>query len=188
MIDAQQLKADLSTHHIEGYAREDPTRAHFDIPLMSEVVPGLWQGGCIDAVNLQGFFQHIVSLYPWERYNPGKMLDSFVEVKLYDGPTVPDERQLFSLARHINFCREHGAVLVHCQAGLNRSGLLTGLALVLDGMTPNKAIKLLREKRPAKQVLCNQKFESWLRSVKVPRKRTKSTSGSCSSSPSTTAE
>ena len=159
MITAQQLQTDLSTHHIEGIAHHGNTP--FTCPLISEVLPNLWQGGCTQGVSLQGYFQHIVSLYPWERFNPDGPLDSFTEVRLYDGPTVPDTSQLHSLARWINICRPHGRVLVHCQAGLNRSGLLTTLALILDGMAPPDAIKRLRESRsPA--VLCNRAFEQWL--------------------------
>lgn len=159
MIDAQQLLADLDTHHIEGIAREGHTP--FSCPLITPITDNLWQGGCINGVNLQGYFKHIVSLYPWERYTPGGPLDSFVEVRLYDGPTVPNVAQLYQLANWINLCKAHGRTLVHCQAGLNRSGLLAGLSLVLDGMNAHSAIHLMREKRsPA--VLCNKVFEHWL--------------------------
>ena len=163
-VDATKLKADLANHHIEGYAREDPTHTHFDVPLISQVTDNLWQGGCQNGVNLKGYFKHIVSLYPWEQYDPGCELDSFVQVRLYDGPIVPSTAQLYQLARWINLCRLTGPTLVHCQAGLNRSGLLTGLALVLSGMKPEDAIALLRKNR-CQQVLCNAKFETWLLSV-----------------------
>jgi hypothetical protein len=166
MIDAQKLQSDLKTHHIEGIATQGNTP--FTCPLITPIDENFWQGGCIQGVALQGYFKHIISLYPWERYNPGFEndspefdLDSFVEVRLYDGPTVPNEEQLYNLAKHINFCRKHGRTLVHCQAGLNRSGLLAGLALVLGGMAPVDAIAKLRAGRsPA--VLCNPKFEQWL--------------------------
>ena len=154
-----KLKADLKSHYIDGIAREGNTP--FECDLISHVKDNLWQGGCINGVSLNGVFKHIISLYPWEVYNPGGDLDSMISVRLYDGPTVPDEKQLYILAEWINNCKSHGPTLVHCQAGLNRSGLLTGLSLVLDGMTPNDAIALLRSSRsPA--VLCNKKFESWL--------------------------
>lgn len=162
MIDAERLMTDLKTHHIEGIAREGNTP--FQCPLISRVEENLWQGGCRNNVNLQGYFKHIISLYPWERYRPGGDLDSFVEVKLYDGPDVPDEGQLFALAHWINICKDHGRTLVHCQAGLNRSGLLTALSLMMGGRTVDEAITLLRASRsPA--VLCNKVFEAWLREL-----------------------
>src|SRR3990167_9566258 len=145
-MDAEQLLADLETHHIEGIAREGNTR--FNARLITPVDDSLGQGGCINGVNLQGYFKHIVSLYPWEQFDPGADLDSFIAVRLYDGPTVPNEEQLISLARWINICRTHGRTLVHCQAGLNRSGLLTALALVLSGQyNAPQAIQKLRASR-----------------------------------------
>ncbi len=160
----QELQADLDPHHIEGIAREGHTP--FGCPLITKVDDTLWQGGCEDGVNLRGVFKHIISLYPWERFNPGAELDSFVEVRLFDGPTVPDPRQLWALARYINFCRSKGRTLVHCQAGLNRSGLLTALALIDEGVFPPDAIATLRARRsPA--VLCNRKFADWLMALKV---------------------
>ena len=159
MLTAQQLLTDLETHHIEGIAREGNTP--FQCPLITPIHDNLWQGGCINGVDLQGYFKHVISLYPWERFNPGGDLDSFIEVRLYDGKVVPDEYQLYSLAEWINHCKAHGRTLVHCQAGLNRSGLLTGLSLVLDGMSPSDAIALMRKSR-CQAVLCNKAFEQWL--------------------------
>lgn len=166
MIDAQKLQADLQTHHIEGIAREG--NKQFSCPLITPIDDNFWQGGCINGVNLQGFFKHIVSLYPWEQYQAGAPLDSFTEVRLYDGPVVPDEEQLYTLAKWVNVCRQHGRTLVHCQAGLNRSGLVAGLALVLSGMSPDAAIAKLRQGRsPA--VLSNPRFETWLRVQAAPQ-------------------
>ncbi len=74
---------------------------------------------------------------------------------------MPDLRQLFEVAETVNEYRAKGKTLVHCQAGLNRSGLVAGLALVLDGMAPAAAVNLLREKR-CDMVLCNETFRNWL--------------------------
>lgn len=164
MINAQQLQTDLKTHHIEGIAREGYTP--FSCPLISQIDDNFWQGGCIEGVNLQGYFKHIISLYPWEKFNPGGDLDSSVSVRLYDGPVVPNEAQLIALARWINLCRATGRTLVHCQAGLNRSGLLAGLALVLGGTLAKDAIELLRASRCG-AVLCNSAFERWLLSFDI---------------------
>jgi hypothetical protein len=153
------INTDFTSHHIEGIAREGNTP--FNVPLITKFDDTLWQGGCINGVSLNGQFRHIVSLYPWERFNPGRELDSFLEVRLYDCGTIPDPIQLRWLAGWINRCRKTGPVLVHCQAGLNRSGLLTGLALVLDGMKPADAIAQMRKQR-CSAVLCNKAFETWL--------------------------
>jgi hypothetical protein len=176
MTDILNRKADLITHHIEGLPKIEGEAhmggGYFNIPLISHVKGNLWQGGCLDGASLGGMFKHIISLYPWERYNPGGDLDSFTEVRLFDSHGLPDADQLYSLARWINICKATGTTLVHCQAGLNRSGLLAGLSLVLDGMTPKAAIKLLRTGRCA-QVLVNPTFEAWLLKQKRPRKTRK---------------
>jgi len=52
-------------------------------------------------------------------------------------------------------------VLIRCQAGLNRSGLVMALVLIRDGYEPADAIKLMREKRSS-WVLCNKNFERYL--------------------------
>ena len=159
MPDFKDVKADLTSYHIEGIAIHG--NVPFSCPLITEIDDTLWQGGYEDGVSLQGYFKHIFSLYPWGRFYPGGDLDSLVEVRLYDGKVIPDEEQLFALARWINVCRKHGRTLVHCQAGLNRSGLLTALALIMDGMTPVEAIEKLRASR-SPVVLCNKAFETWL--------------------------
>ena len=115
MLNAQQLSIDLANYRIEGYANEDPTHTHFSIPLISQVNETLWQGGCENNVDLQGYFPHIISLYPWERYRPDRNLSSFVEVRLFDGPRIPDEVQLHTLAHWVNLCQLTGPTLVHCQ-------------------------------------------------------------------------
>lgn len=157
------IDTDFTTHHIEGIAREG--NVPFRVPLITKFDETLWQGGCINAVGLNAQFKHIVSLYPWERYQPGNQLDSFLEVKLYDNGNIPDREQLLAVARWVNICRKNGPVLVHCQAGLNRSSLVTGLALVLSGMPAADAIQKMRERR-CKAVLCNKAFEQWLLNFK----------------------
>lgn len=78
-----------------------------------------------------------------------------------DSETVPPAGLLVPLAEHVLAHARQGPTLVHCQAGLNRSGLVAALALILDGMLPAAAIDLLRQHRsPA--VLCNPAFERWL--------------------------
>ncbi|HEY7821189.1 MAG TPA: dual specificity protein phosphatase family protein, partial [Acidimicrobiia bacterium] len=52
-------------------------------------------------------------------------------------------------------------VLIRCQAGVNRSGLVSALVLMLDGYRAEEAIALLRQRR-SPVVLSNRHFERWL--------------------------
>jgi protein-tyrosine phosphatase len=156
-----KIDFDPTVQRMRGVARHGNTP--FDVPFISEIASNLWQGGCQDGLMLPKFIRHVVSLYPWEQYKVQHELESNLWVRMYDS-----EDQMFGqvelLARWVNQCRETGPVLVHCQAGLNRSSLVAAKALILSGKSPEEAIGLLREKRsPA--CLCNPVFEKWLRSA-----------------------
>lgn len=134
---------------------------YFDVPIISQIEGNLWQGGCETGLVLPNEIDHLISLYPWERYKLSRLLQSSLSVQLYDDLEGPNREQMVALATWVNICRKQGPTLVHCQAGLNRSGLVAGLALILGGMIPSYAVALLRESRsPA--VLCNPVFEKWL--------------------------
>jgi hypothetical protein len=139
----------------------------FDVPFVSQIEGNLWTGGCANGLILPPEIEHVVSLYPWEQYTARHEIKSVLAVKLYDDLAGPDPVILLGLARWVNACRRDAPTLVHCQTGLNRSGLVAATALVLDGFTPAEAITLLRTNRsPA--VLCNPTFERWLRE-ELPR-------------------
>lgn len=95
----------------------------FDVPFISEIAPNLWQGGCETGLVLPDFVEHVVSLYPWESYTVNHNLSSRLEVRMYDS-TDQEFDQVDGLAFWVNLCRQTGPVLVHCQAGLNRSSLV----------------------------------------------------------------
>ena len=133
---------------------------HFDVPYISEIVPGLWLGGCEDGLVLPDFIKHLVSLYPWEAYTVNHELETALEVRMYDSLDQAFH-QVDGIARWVNECRPTGPILVHCQAGLNRSSLVVTRALVLSGMPVREAIALVREKR-SPVCLCNPSFERWL--------------------------
>lgn len=156
--------ADWQSHHIEGFAiaaMEAGKDGRFSAPLISHIEDNLYVGGCIDGVRLDDDWQTVVSLYKWERYAIGPNTER-IEVEMYDAGSVPPEEQLDELADAVVSALDRGGkVLVHCQAGLNRSNLVTALALIKRGRTPEEAITLLREKR-SPVVLCNQAFENWL--------------------------
>lgn len=157
-------QADWQSHHIEGYARaaiEAGEDGHFAAPLISHIEGNLYVGGCRDGVRLDDDWQTVVSLYKWERYAIGPQTER-VEVTMYDAGEVPDPEQLHELADGVVAALSRGGkVLVHCQAGLNRSNLVAALALIKLGRTPADAIALLRERRSS-VVLCNRAFFRWL--------------------------
>jgi len=157
-----ELNADFQSYHIEGFAREG-AGAFFSAPLISHVEGNLWQGGCIDGVELPEGVKYVVSLYPWGQYilPEGCHRD---EIEMYDMGELPDLKQLHEIAEKVNEYRAKGTTLVHCQAGLNRSGLVAALALHKTGMKAADAIALLREKR-SPLVLCNRAFHDYLLSL-----------------------
>lgn len=159
--------ADWQNHHISGYARaalEQGKDSYFNAPLISHIKDNLYVGGCIDGVTLDADFQTVISLYKWEKYNLGPDTERF-EYKMYDDSYTLPVEQLNEIADVVSTALDKGGkVLVHCQAGLNRSNLITALALIKRGSSPKDAVALLREKR-SPLVLCNPTFEQWLLSL-----------------------
>jgi protein-tyrosine phosphatase len=135
----------------------------FDVPYISHIEGNLWQGGVEEGLVLPDLFDHMISLWPFERY----ILTRTLKTELYMATMGDDRRrvdaeQAYRLANMVVACRADGPTLVHCQAGLNRSGLIAALAEMQLGMSADSAIALLRFQRcPA--VLCNSNFEQWLR-------------------------
>jgi len=152
-----ELMADLHSNHIEGIARMGGRS--FKVPLFSQIDGNLWSGGC-PVGTAPGHFIFIVSLYPWGKY---EVQDHQVhtEATLFDSKDIPDITRLTVLADYVNLCRVSAPTLVHCQAGLNRSALVTCFALMRSGMEAAEAISLIRAKR-SDVVLCNKHFENWL--------------------------
>lgn len=165
---ADHTKIDIAFNPMEqrmqGITREGSKE--FDVPFISEIVPGLWQGGCATGLILPMHINYLLSLYPWERYTIGHEMRGEMYHKMYDDSTIGVDPMVDDLARLVNTWRKQGKgqVLVHCQAGLNRSSLILARALMLDGMTADEAINLIREKRsPA--CLCNLTFEKYLKGL-----------------------
>ena len=138
----------------------------------TEILPGLWQGGTEDDDVLsyptpRGHysrncpFDFIVTLYadampaPWGveelRFGfPDSCLTPLVELKAV------------SLARSAYQHWLAGErVLIRCQAGVNRSGLVMALVLMHHGFSAADALTLQRSRR-GNAVLSNGNFEAWL--------------------------
>lgn len=155
------INTDPTTRRMKGVALHGNTP--FDVPFITQVADNLWQGGCAEGLILPRFIKHVVSLYPWERYTYRHDLDTELYVRMYDS-TDQGVDQIDDLALWVNACRETGNVLLHCQAGLNRSSLVAARAIHLDtGMEGAVLVDHLRSLRsPA--ALCNPAFEAEVRS------------------------
>jgi hypothetical protein len=142
-------------------------------PLWSEVLPGLWQGGTHDndvvwyggkgtKVGVtRADFEFVTTLYA--DANPVDWFVEEVRFGIYDSDVEHiDKARLFRIVKQTHDAWKNGdKVLIRCQAGWNRSGLVTALVLMRDGMPAHEAIQLIREKR-SPFALCNSAFEAWL--------------------------
>ena len=140
--------------------------------LHSEILDGLWMGGTDDddtvasPKELVGFeheidFDAVVTLYAWAQPMPWGIEE--MRWGFGDGHmSLVDEDRL---GRIVRWAYERwiagDKVLIRCQAGMNRSGLVTAMVLMMGGYSAADAIKLLREKR-SEVVLFNKHFVDYL--------------------------
>jgi protein-tyrosine phosphatase len=80
-----------------------------------------------------------------------------------DGPIVPPKEHLEGIVWAVGNAYKSGqSVLIHCDAGLNRSGLVTAMVLMLiANLDAEAAIELIRRMR-SQSCLFNGVFKSWL--------------------------
>ncbi len=140
--------------------------------LYSMILPNLFQGGTddLDVIHLPQLrnvqrndlpFDAIVTMYAWAR-----PADWHVQEFRYGVPDASiSDIDLNRLRQAVEFGYERwksgDQVLVRCQAGLNRSGLVTALILIRAGLAANKAIALIRKQR-GEDALFNEDFSRWL--------------------------
>lgn len=141
--------------------------------LYNEIAPNLFMGGTDDEATidqpqrLRNFtnkneFDCMVTLYAWAapaNWGVEERRFGFPDAQIIDEylPTI------IELAQWAHAKWQSGKrVNIRCQAGLNRSGLITALTLMLSGKSADEAIDLIREKRSG-YALCNSDYEAWLR-------------------------
>ena len=140
--------------------------------LYSEVLPGLFQGGTHDDawVNTAAPLEHtddttgfdaVLTLFAWAQplgWGVEELRYGFMDAH----PRHADMGRVVEAARWAYQRWSSGQqVLIRCQAGLNRSGLLTALVLMLAGWDAADAIRLIRAKR-GQIALFNDDFVDWL--------------------------
>lgn len=139
-------------------------------PAPTEILPGLWQGGTSESSLLgqptkpghyrgRRPFDLIVTLYadaqpaPW---GVEEIRYGFPDAEL-DPHDLDRVREIAAYAAER--WKAGDRVLVRCQAGVNRSGLVTALILLLDGWQPDEIVEHLRARRSSR-VLSNDDFRA----------------------------
>ena len=142
-------------------------------PLWSEVLPNLWQGGTAgDDEMMYGralpkarvtneHFDTVVTMYAYAQAVDWHVKE--LRHGIYDSDMQDfDAEELFDIVRTAHTDWKKGKrVLIRCQAGWNRSGLVMTLVLLRDGMPAKEAISLIRETR-SPHALCNKHFVQFL--------------------------
>jgi hypothetical protein len=144
-----------------------------DPPLYSKILEGLWQGGTDDgmttyrgnkrlaAMNDVRAFDSVVSLYP-HSLPMGYLIKEF-RYAFADGPldpaTIPEIEGIAKWA--YSRWKSGERVLIRCQAGMNRSSLITSLVLMRDGKSADEAIEIIKNRR-SPYVLSNSYFVEYL--------------------------
>ena len=145
-----------------------------------EILPGLFQGGTEDDAvvgcrapaghrSLSSPYDTIVTLYADAlpaAWGVEEMRYGFPDSSLT--PTVVGKALRLAAFAHARWTAGE-RVLIRCQAGVNRSGLITALVLMVDGRTAHEAIELIRERR-APAVLEQRAFRAVARH-RSPRAR-----------------
>jgi hypothetical protein len=145
--------------------------------LWTETLPNLWQGGTLDRWAGQDWydqapaignkitpehFDSVITLYA--SAEPADWFVKEVRLGFYDsamGDFNP-ETELEDIVKMAHKDWKSGKkVLIRCQAGLNRSGIVMALVLIREGYSPEEAITVMREKR-SRAVLCNKHFVDYL--------------------------
>ena len=141
-------------------------------PLYSEVAPNLFMGGTDDLATIDqpqklnhfqtnNEFDCVVTLYAWAapaNWGVEERRFGFPDANIIDEyiPTIVELAQWahskWAAGKRVN---------IRCQAGLNRSGLVTALTLMISGLSADEAIDTLRAKRSS-YALCNGEYEHWL--------------------------
>ena len=142
-------------------------------PLYSEIMPGLWQGGTDDedtvdrpgrlpVISQRKEFDAVVTLDAY-----AKPMGWYVKEYRFCFPDAQlDSEHLDEIERIADWAfiewKAGLNTLIRCQAGLNRSSLITGLVLLRDRMKADEVIKTIRKNRGV-FALSNESYFNYLR-------------------------
>ena len=144
------------------------------ISLYSEIAPNLFMGGTADEDVIHQAvaytkartdlpFDAIITMYAWA--NPADWRVQEFRYGIYDSAIADIDLDRLKQAVEFGYNRwlSGDRVLVRCQAGLNRSGLVTALIMMSTGLDAETAIEQIRKNR-AEIALFNNDYVEWLMS------------------------
>jgi protein-tyrosine phosphatase len=142
--------------------------------LYSEIAPNLFMGGTDDADVIHRAAPHntarkdlpfdaIVTMYAWARPADWKVQE--FRYGIYDSAITEIDLDRLKQAVEFGYNRwlSGDRLLVRCQAGLNRSGLVTALIMMSTGLDAETAIEQIRKNR-GEDALFNNHYVEWLMS------------------------
>jgi len=137
-----------------------------------ELYPGLFVSGHtrgLDPIQTIAILKwhgisHVVCVAPREdkelAIEMKKNNDFYYEhVPLSDGKTIPAQT-IRGLARDLEKALQVRKILIHCNAGRNRSPFIAALIMIYRGLSPEEAISTIRASRNS--ALANQYFVDFL--------------------------
>lgn len=146
-----------------------------DTDLYSEILEGLYMGGTanediicypksVGIIGEKSEFDSVATLYA----SAHPVTWGISERRFGFPDSALDEKNLpeiHAIAEWVySEWKRQRRVLVRCQAGWNRSGIVVALTLMLDGYRADDAIDLIRARR-SPNALCNKDFVAYLNSL-----------------------
>jgi hypothetical protein len=138
----------------------------------AEILPGLYMGGTADDQTVDypqalpdlsdpKIFDAVVTLYSWAQpmgWGVEEMRYGFADASVEHF----DTERLLRVSKWAFERWDNGEqVLIRCQAGLNRSGLVTALTMMHARFEPTDAIRQIRTQR-SEMALFNNHYVTWL--------------------------
>ncbi len=148
-----------------------------DLELYSQILPGLYMGGTDEDDVVVRARKRLPTVSDPRPFDAVVSLDAYtlpvgwhvkeLRYAFVDGPLNEEQIEHIELVADWAFVewKAGSKTLIRCQAGLNRSGLVTGLVLLRDGMKVELVIDLIREQR-SEYALSNYHFVEYLKKWK----------------------
>jgi protein-tyrosine phosphatase len=118
-----------------------------DVP--TQVAPGIWVAGRVDADTLPPDVAYVVDLVAeYAAPRALRALPGYRALPVLDGATPPDPGTVLDLLREL--AETPGGVLVHCDSGRGRAPTFAAALLVVRDLAPDvdQALRAIRARRP----------------------------------------